>query len=462
MLRPARRPEPTLAAHLEFALKHEGVDLGVLNALFDQVKPEAIAEPIRRTPVGQYARRLWYLYEWLTGRTLDVPDAPKVRAVPVLDTDQQFGIAGGALSRRHRVEDNLPGTREFCPLARRTALLDGMIARRVDVLATEAIGPTAPDVAARAAAFLQLDESRSTFQIGGEQPARARTSRWAQAVAQAGTRPLTVAELERLQKILIGDQRMVRLGLRSEGGFAGPHDPQTMQPVPEHVGARPEDVRNLLDGLVGYVARATKAGMDPVLAAAASAFGLLYVRPFEDGNGRLHRWLIHHVLASTGFAAPGTAFPVSTAMLREIDEYRRLVRAHGARLLPLIPWEETDDHNVRILRDTAPLYRYFDATPSAEFLYRCVEQTVAYDLPVQLRYLEAYDRFAEQVKTIVEMPDRRVALLGNILSQNDGHLPQWAQQREFSLRPREVLEIEAMYGQLFRGVPPRPAPIAPR
>ena len=183
MLRPARRPEPTLEAHLEFALKHEGVDLGILSALFDKLQPKAIAEPVRKTPLGLYTRRLWYLYEWLTGRALDVPDAPKVRAVPVLDPDQQYGIADGALSRRHRVVDNLPGTRWFCPLVRRTPLLDGLIARRLDVQARDVVTPTPPDVAARAAAFLQVDESRSSFRIDGEQPVRSRTTRWAQAIA---------------------------------------------------------------------------------------------------------------------------------------------------------------------------------------------------------------------------------------------------------------------------------------
>jgi hypothetical protein len=37
--------------------------------------------------------------------------------------------------------------------------------------------------------------------------------------------------------------------------------------------------------------------VDPVVAAAILAFGFVYIHPFEDGNGRIHRYLIHHVLA---------------------------------------------------------------------------------------------------------------------------------------------------------------------
>lgn len=463
MLRRARRPEETVAAHLEFALKYEGVDLGVLNALFDTLELEVMVELVQKTPLGRYTRRLWYLYEWLTGRILDVPDAKKVGAVPVLDTDQQFGIDKGALSRRHRVVDNLPGTRQFCPLVRRTALLNSMIAKRLNVQAKEVIGRTPPDIVARAAAFLLLDDSRASFHIEGEEPTRARTARWAQAIAQAGTRPLSVADLERLQTILIGDARMVRLGLRVEGGFVGQHDRLTMEPIPDHISAKPEDLSSLMEGLVAYTERALRAGVDPVVVAAASAFGFVYVHPFEDGNGRLHRWLIHHVLSSADYASPGIVFPISAAILRAIDEYKRVLESYSSLLLPLIAWEESEGHNVRVLNDTVSFYRFFDATRHAEFLYRCVEQTVTQDLPIEVRYLEAYDRFAEQVKAVVEMPDRKVAILRDFLARNAGRFSQRAREKEFSeLSPQEVHDIEAIYGEVIGGLPNLPAPMTRR
>ena len=34
---------------------------------------------------------------------------------------------------------------------------------------------------------------------------------------------------------------------------------------------------------------------DVLVKAAAAAFGFVYLHPFMDGNGRLHRFLIHHV-----------------------------------------------------------------------------------------------------------------------------------------------------------------------
>src|ERR1019366_9053482 len=69
---PRHAPENTLSGHLEFALKWEGVDLSVLSELFKVVPDEEIAGAVRSKPTGAYARRLWYLHEWLTGRQLDI------------------------------------------------------------------------------------------------------------------------------------------------------------------------------------------------------------------------------------------------------------------------------------------------------------------------------------------------------------------------------------------------------
>ena len=69
----------TLGEHLEFALKHEGVNLSVLNAFFRVAPKKELEEWISKTPGGSSTRRIWFLYEWLTEQSLDVPPAPKIR-----------------------------------------------------------------------------------------------------------------------------------------------------------------------------------------------------------------------------------------------------------------------------------------------------------------------------------------------------------------------------------------------
>ena len=67
----AVRPQDTLAGHLTFALKHEGVHLEFLARLF-AVLPKAELEAwVRAEPNGLYAHRAGFFYEWLTHDTLD-------------------------------------------------------------------------------------------------------------------------------------------------------------------------------------------------------------------------------------------------------------------------------------------------------------------------------------------------------------------------------------------------------
>ena len=255
------------------------------------------------------------------------------------------------------------------------------------------------------------------------------------------------AELERLQRIVIGDVRFVYLGLRTEGGV-GEHDRNSGTPIPDHVSARHEDLPELIDGLTAFDGGAAQE-LDPVLAAAALAFGFVYIHPFEDGNGRLHRYLIHHVLAERGFSPSGLVFPVSAVILDQIDNYRKVLESYSRRLLPQIRWRSTDRGNVEVLNETADLYRFFDATPHAKFLFACVARTVDIDLPAQTAFLRAYDTFKGKVQGIVDMPDRLLDLLFRFLRQNEGRLSKRTREKEFAgLIDGEAARIEDIYAEL--------------
>ena len=450
-------PEESFVAHVSFALKWEGLDLAVLSALFRAVPASTIELAIRETPVGTQTRRLWFLYEWLTGQRLDLPDARKIAAVNVVDPRKQFALSHGEVSTRHRVRNNLPGTREFCPLVRRTPALTALAESGLGDTVRAVIDAVHPDVLARAAAFLLLSDSRASFHIEGEKPSRDRAHRWAQSIASAGVTALSIDTLEALQSVVIGDSRFVHLGLRTQGGFVGTHDRATQEPLPDHISARHEDLHSLMHGIAAFDERAGRGAMDAVVAAASEGFGFVYVHPFEDGNGRVHRWLLHHVLSAAGFAPAGVVFPVSAVMLREITAYRAVLEGYSKPLLPNIDWRPSADGNVEVLNDTADWYRYFDATAHAAFLYHCVRTTIESDLPYEVAYLKAYDAFTTAISSIVDMPERTLDLLHRFLRQNHGRLSKRARSGEFaSLTDEEVAEIEARYAASVADLPPAP------
>ena len=304
---------------------------------------------------------------------------------------------------------------------------------------------------ARGASFLLLADSRASFEIEGERPPRSRLERWGKAVLQAGKNKLTLDEIIRLQGVLIEDQRFVHVGLRPDGVFLGERD-YNQDPLPEFIGARPGDLPELMAGLLEANDRMSADGVDAVLEAAATAFGFVYIHPFEDGNGRLHRCLVHHVLAERKYTPPGVVFPASSVMYERIDEYRKTLQKHSGPLMNFIQWRPTPQHNVEVLNETADLYKYFDATEAAEFLYSCVERTVEHDLPREIDRLRRHDQALRRIMNTVEMPDRVAENLLMFIRQNNGTLPKRRRTAEFKkLTDEEVSLLEAVVNDAFDG-----------
>ncbi len=441
-------PGERITDHLSFALRHEHLNLLILKRLFDAIEPDEIAAFVSEAPTGAITRRIWFFYETLTGKMLPIDDAQTVTAVDALDPKAYF-TSKPALSKRHRVRDNLLGGRAYCPVIRRTPALESFLARGLANKAAETVGRTSSGLVARAASFLLLADSRASFEIEGERPPRGRLERWGRAVLQAGKNRISLDELNRLHRVLIEDTRFTRSGIRPDGVFLGERD-HDGNPLPEFIGARPDDLADLVAGMLAANERMREDGIDPVLQATATTFGFVYIHPYEDGNGRLHRCLIHHVLAERKFTPAGLVFPVSSVMLDRIDDYGEVLRGHSGPLMPYIDWRPTSDRNVEVLNDTADLYRYFDCTAEAEFLYGCVARTVEHDLPSEIDYLRRHDEAQRRIMETVEMPDRLAQDLIMFMRQNDGRLPKRRREKEFAaLSDEEAADIEAIYQEIF-------------
>jgi hypothetical protein len=444
------QPGGQFADHLAFALRHENIDLLILRRAFDAVPKAVLENYVRSAPSGTLTRRAWFFYETMTGQILDVENAPNVTAVDALDKKAYF-TGKARLSKRHRVRDNLLGTGDYCPVIRRTAALEEFATLGLAERAAETVGRTGRHLVARAASFLLLADSRASFEIEGERAPRNRLERWGRAVLQAGKNELTIEEIVRLHSVLIEDSRFVFPGLRPDGVFLGERD-HIGDPLPEFIGARPQDLDALCSGMLAANNRMRNDELDPILQAAATAFGFVYIHPFQDGNGRVHRCLIHHVLAERKYTPPGMVFPVSSVMLARIDDYRTTLQAYSGPLIDFIEWRPTAERNVEVLNDTTDLYRYFDCTEAAEFLYACVRRTVEHDLPNEIDYLRRHDEAMTRIMDMVEMPDRLAQNLIMFIRQNGGTLSKRRREKEFSaLTDDEVQRLENVIQDVFEG-----------
>jgi len=450
VLSPTYAPEDNLYAHLVFALKYEGVNLLFFKKLFKSVDKKTIENWIKSEPKGQYSRRIWFLYEWLMQKQLNIPDLKEGNYVTIIDEEIQYASSISVNSSRHRIKNNLAGTVNFCPLIYKTEKLESFIHENLSEKTNIVIKDIHRDILLRTSAFLMLKDSKASFSIEGESPTQNRAVRWGRAIGEAGKNQLTKDELLRLQQIVIDNSRFVKLGFRNQGGFIGEHDRTTGEPIPEHISARHQDVELLIDGLLETASKLEEQRFNPVLTAACIAFGFVFIHPFVDGNGRIHRYIVHHLLSKMNFTPQGIVFPVSAAILARIDDYRKVLEDYSHPLLDFIEWKKTPDNNVEVLNETLDYYRYFDATSQSEFLFECVDFTISSIIPSEVEFIQKYDAMRNWLDDEYQMPDKTIALLIRFLEQGNGKLSKRAKEKELPpLTEEEVTEIEKKYAFYF-------------
>ena len=118
--------------------------------------------------------------------------------------------------------------------------------------------------------------------------------------------------------------------------------------------------------------------------------------------------------------------------------------------LAFIQWKEDAHKNIVVLNETIDLYRYFDATKQAEFLFKCVDYAIRQSLPQEIIYLQQHDLMKAALKKDFGMTDNQSSLMIHFLSQNNGLLSKRVKNKEFSaLSTDECLRIEKLYVAIF-------------
>lgn len=451
LFEPKYQPETNLPGQLQFAMRYEGVNLQLLALLFQHKSTiEALCHWIIQSPSSAYARRACFLYEWLTGQSLptESPVPAKARYILALDPRQQFVAQQGRRSERFKVEDNLPGNPRFCPLVRKTPLLVAMVQKDLRKRTRESLQQYDADLLRRATAFLYLKETQSSFELEREKPSASRTQRFADLLRQADTsEPLTEDRLTELQQAVV-DPRFHEFTWRSEQNWIG-KDLGYRQQV-DFVPAKPDDLPDLMQGLLSMAgqARGDQDG-DPVINAAAIAFGFVYIHPFMDGNGRIHRYLIHEVLANGGFTPRGIVLPVSAVILANLNNYIAVLEVFSRPLrnmthyspdLPHLPAEGND----------AVYFRYFDATPHAEFLYQSLERTVEEDLQQEIDFLLGFDKAYSRLNNLLDWPGHSLELFIRVVHHNNGSLSNTKRKSHFAwMTEEEIAQAESGVRESF-------------
>lgn len=437
----------TLRDHLRFALRYEPIDLRVWHRVIEALPPAVIVDWVHDQPNSAYARRAWYLYERLSWPQLPLADS---RAPISLLADEKRQIVWQSkrfkapISKRHRVRNNLLGAAGYCPLIRRTKALQQHQRSNYGEAVQQLTRGLDASLLRRVAEFLYRSETRSSYAIEGETPSPDRESRFLAVLEGAGTEDVTSeAALVRLQNAIVQDERFAASGWREIQNYVGRTRRYDYSEDVRYVCPKPEDLPDLMKWWLELVKKMSRAdASDIVPLTACASFGFVYLHPFEDGNGRLHRFLIHHILAATRYTPEGVIFPVSAVIQRRMKDYETVLETVSKLVNPQVEYTLDSANRMTVQNGTKDLYRYPDLTRHAEFLYDCIAETVEKDWPEELSFLDQFDGACQDVRNIVELPDNRLRLLVKLLLQNHGRLAQGKRSLFQELTEEELRRIE--------------------
>lgn len=447
---PRYAPEPNAMHHIEFYMKYDDLNLDFLKAVFTEITLEEITQYIQQKPRGKYERRIGMLYEFLMEKQIPVPDLGKENYIDLLDKEKY--ITGKKVKNtRWNINNNLLGNKDFCPIVRRTNRLEKWLNEDYQRLMDEVAKEFPKDIFFRAVNYLYTKETRSSYQIEKEKPSPDRVYRFVTLLEKAGEQPIETLLSEKnlvfLQNQIV-DARYAAAGVRDFQNYIG-QTTYHFKEIVHYVCPPPQYIASMMAGLAQTAQKSE--GAHPIVRATLIAFGFVFAHPFEDGNGRLHRFLIHDMLTRDQLVQPGMIIPVSAHMVNHINEYDKALEAYSSPLMMRINYEMKEDNSLVVTNPSAVenYFRYPDLTEQVIYLANTIKGTITEDIYLEMEFLLKYEEVKSAIQAIVDMPDRNIDRLIKYLYQNKGKLAARKRKQFEELTETEISLMETVFKEIF-------------
>lgn len=405
-------------SNLQFALEHEGVNLEVLSAAFEVLPAQLLSRQFNANPNDEYIRRLCFIWEWLKNESL--PDIEKEVSAEYIEMfpSNQYATSNIINHSRFMVSENALGNRNFCPIVK-LETLNNIINENFANNAIEEIKQLSSENAFnRALQYIYLSETKSSFNIENDTPNSNRIKSFIALLHDCNNKnKIDESFLVDIQNKIIGNPYSQECHFRTgQNWLEDSHGRLTVLPP------APDCLQTLMTGWLEFINSPKK--IHPVIKAACGSFGLVYLHPFYDGNGRIHRFLIHEILTQENFIKNGIIIPVSTAIIKNIDQYLEVLNAFSQPVKNMWEYERGDMCSPpRITKHPGiNLYRFFNANLECNYLSKMIESALKNDIKNEISYLKHFDGAMLALNHIVDLPQKDMAMLIRSTIQNNGVL----------------------------------------
>lgn len=437
--------------HVLFAIKHEGINLQILSQVLPLIPEEEMISAYQGSPTGQYIRKACYLWEAFTKSMLPItPDLKGAKHRPLFDPNDYI-TTPGVKDSRWRVTFNGLGSLDYCITVRKTEALQVQLDKKLLEQASDFTESLPSDILNRTLAWAYLHETKDSYAIEKESPSEDKATRFVNLLKQAhAKRDLDEGYLVELHNTVISNPFEKAASFRIEQNYLsnGLRGPLGITYVPPS----PDLTEQLMTELMDLVNR-PPSGIDPLVLASIASFAFVFIHPFMDGNGRLSRFLFHHVLCQCGSLQNGLVLPVSSVLKQNESGYLSVLQEFSEPTRQFWDVSVIDDTNVFFdFIGHESIYRYWDATSCVLFMADAAESAIEHHLKEETIFLHRYDQIYKMIDREYDVANKDLSRLVMFCMDQKGKISNNRRKQYENKVPEEVFEaLEVAYGKVVKG-----------
>lgn len=316
--------------------------------------------------------------------------------------------------------------------------------------------PLSSDLIGRSINYLYTKETKSSTEIERESSDSKKMQRFLNAIRNVGLFELTKDKLINLQNQIV-EGASKATDYRTDEIYIG-STIQRLGGVDEdvhYVGALSRHVPSMMNGLLKTHERLMiDAQVPSLMHATIISFGEVYIHPLIDGNGRIHRYLIHDVMKQR---EPEHKFiiPISASILKNQSKYDEVLETISRPIMAMLDWELDGDNGNRIIvrNDIDYMYRFPDYTEHVIFTYEMMNAAIATELIEEICLLLVFDVIKSEINRLVDIPNNIIDKIVSIIMNGGGVVSKRKREYVLSYIEKEQLdEVESVASTVIKKV----------
>lgn len=350
---------------LEQIFESEAIDIRLLKIILTHLCLKQLKEWIQTNKTRALVRKVWFIYEYFVHKIDEIDSIQQdLDYVSILNSNIQITLNSDEISERHKVKNNMISFRDFFICIQRSQLNNQLKQLdNCDSFQSERINSYIFDKETKFSHLIEGEKAKNKFRLNFD---------------RVKTFTLQKEELVKLQNELV-DEQFKTSDWRKIQNYVGRTVQLKNYSFNEHhdfICPKPEDVPLLMEDLFKLNEKLEKSNFDFVMHATILSFLFVYIHPFNDGNGRISRFLINWLL----YKKKGNIYPISVVINNNIQRYYDVLNEFSATIQPYIQLKKNTDESIQVVGETINYYRHYNLTKHVNYMFGVLNESIQYCL----------------------------------------------------------------------------------